>query len=155
MKESIEKAQEELKRADHLVYVSLKYTRTVDVIRSVIQRLINAFDCGTDALLEYAYKKKKITHKPTLVTQKCATVRKLFKDEPEIVKLIDLYLLMRRIEKADFSREREFRRHVSMNVTVEGEMMNINIDLIYRYFDRTKEFIEIVKEKINENNQKG
>ena len=31
---------EELKRVDHLVYVSLKYTRTVDVIRSIIDRLI-------------------------------------------------------------------------------------------------------------------
>ncbi len=29
MKEAIEKAQEELKRADHLFYVSLKYTKTV------------------------------------------------------------------------------------------------------------------------------
>ena len=37
----LDKAKSELKRADHLIFVSLKYTRTVDVIRSIIERLIN------------------------------------------------------------------------------------------------------------------
>ena len=41
-KESIDKAKEELKRVDHLFFVSLKYTKTVDVIKSLIDRLINA-----------------------------------------------------------------------------------------------------------------
>ncbi len=32
-------ALQELKRADHLIYVTLKYTRTVDVIKNTIKRL--------------------------------------------------------------------------------------------------------------------
>ena len=58
--ESLDNAKEELKRVDHLIYVSLKYTRTVDVIKSIIERMINAFDFSIRAGLEYAKGKKKI-----------------------------------------------------------------------------------------------
>ena len=126
MKESLDKAKEELKRADHLIYVSLKYTRTVDVI-----------------------KKKKIEQKPSLVTQKCAVIKKIFKEEKAIVKLIDLYLLLRKIDKAEFSREREYRRHVTMIVKIDGEIINVDIDLVYKYFDKIKEFMEYVEEKVS------
>ena len=40
----IPEAKEELKRADHLLYVTLKYTRTADVIKNTIHRLLNAID---------------------------------------------------------------------------------------------------------------
>ena len=43
MKEALDNAKEELKRVDHLFYVSLKYTRTADMMRHLIERLINAF----------------------------------------------------------------------------------------------------------------
>ena len=40
MTENLENAKEELKRIDHLIYVTLKYTRTVDVLLSVVERMI-------------------------------------------------------------------------------------------------------------------
>lgn len=147
MKESIERAEEELKRADHLVYVSLKYTRTVDVIKNIIERLINAFDCGIETLLDYAKKKKKIQQKPNLTTQRYSAIKKLFKDDEEMMKLIELYPLLKKINKAEFKREREYRRHVTMVVEVEGEVRGIDIDLMYKYFEKAKEFIALVKEK--------
>lgn len=60
MKESLDKAVEELKRIDHLVFVSLKYTRTADVLKSIIQRMINTFSFGFKALLIYAKEQKLI-----------------------------------------------------------------------------------------------
>ena len=54
----IEPAREEMKRADHLLYVSLKYTRTVDVIKSLIERLFSTIDAITDALLDYGVDKR-------------------------------------------------------------------------------------------------
>ena len=59
MKDYLDQIKSELKRADHLFYVSLKYTRTVDVIRSMIQRLLNAFDISFEALLEKTKKRRK------------------------------------------------------------------------------------------------
>ena len=49
MKESFDEAIQELKRVDHLFWVSLKYTRTVDVIKHVIERLINCIGFGLEA----------------------------------------------------------------------------------------------------------
>ena len=37
-------ADDELKRADHMIYVTLKYTRTADVIQNIIKRLTNAYE---------------------------------------------------------------------------------------------------------------
>ena len=54
MKESFELAVQELKRVDHLFWVSLKYTRTVDVIKNVIDRLISCVGFGLEAILKWA-----------------------------------------------------------------------------------------------------
>ena len=60
MEEEIISPEEELKRADHLVYVSLKYTRTCDIMKNAMKRLINAFEMSMHAYLEYLMKEKKI-----------------------------------------------------------------------------------------------
>ena len=52
--------EEELKRADHLIYVSLKYTRTCDIMKNAIKRLISAFELAMQDYLEAMRKKKKI-----------------------------------------------------------------------------------------------
>ncbi len=59
MKESLDNAVRELRKVDHLVFVSLKYTRTVDVLKHIIKRMISAFDFMMDALFIDFKKKKK------------------------------------------------------------------------------------------------
>ena len=44
MNEQLENTIEELKRVDHLFYVSLKYTRTVDMIKHVLERIISTHE---------------------------------------------------------------------------------------------------------------
>ena len=56
----IQDAEEEIKRADHLLYISLKYTRTRDIVKNIIVRLIAAFDLAIMAILEDANSKKKL-----------------------------------------------------------------------------------------------
>ena len=60
MIESYQQATEEFKRIDHLYYVSLKYTRTVDVIRSVIERMISCYEAAIDSFLKCLKEEKKI-----------------------------------------------------------------------------------------------
>lgn len=52
MREPLFFASQELKRAEHLLYVSLKYTRTADVMQSFIARLVACFDFIIDGLLK-------------------------------------------------------------------------------------------------------
>src|SRR3989344_3038268 len=139
---NISKALEEIKRADHLIFVSLKYTRTVDVIKSIIERMITAIDCLMDALFEHAQKKKKIKVLPTAPVVKAETIKKLYYDDVRIVEMMDFYLSLRKISKAHFTKREEYRRHVTMIATLEEGIIEISIDVIKEYFEKIKQFIE-------------
>ena len=96
MRESLDDAREELKRVDHLIFVSLKYTRTVDVILNVVQRMIDAYDFAIDALLKYAQEKGLIEGQiPTNPLARCEMVISTFHDQV-IKDNINLYLLFRK-----------------------------------------------------------
>lgn len=142
MKEAIEKSKEELKRVDHLFYVSLKYTKTVDVIKSIIVRLINVFEFSIDSLLLYMQNKKKIKSIPTNPITKSIEVRKLFEDDAQLLEDIGLYLLLRRINRAEYTSAREFRKHVTMTATVDSKQIDITIETIQEYFERAKSLVE-------------
>jgi hypothetical protein len=65
MEESLQDAITELKRVDHLFYVSLKYTRTVDMMKHMVERLISTFSFGIESILKHAKEEKKITEIPS------------------------------------------------------------------------------------------
>ena len=147
MKESLEKSKEELKRADHLIYVSLKYTRTCDIFKSVLERLINAIEYMLDAILKNMENEKIIEDIPAQPVAKSKIVKQNTDDE-SIREMTDLYLRMRKINKAPFDRQREFRRHVTMTVNLEGENFDVNIDNITDYYKTVKDYYEIVEGKM-------
>lgn len=151
IEEHIEEAKEELKRADHLVFVSLKYTRTVDVIKSVIERLINAFEFGNLVLLEDAKKKGLINDYPNSIGLKVELLMRLLSYEQQIIDHLNLFILLRKINKADFSRMEEYRRHVRMIATIDnGDVLEIKIDTVKEYYERTTHFINLVKTMVQE-----
>jgi hypothetical protein len=150
MNEALQLALQELKRADHSIAVSLKYTRTVDVIKSIIERLINTIGFALDALLHHAKTQKKITEIPAMPRVKVDQIKKLYADDRMIVDFCDFYLLLRRIDKAKFDRAQEYRRHVTMTAHMEaGESIEVTIDIISDYFERTKEFLNYVSRLIH------
>ncbi len=142
MKDAIEKAKEELKRVDHLFYVSLKYTKTVDVIKSIIVRLINVFEFSVDSFLLYKKSKKKIKEIPTNPIMKSVEMKRLFSEDEQILDDIDLYLLLRKINKAKYTSAREFRKHVAMTAEVDDKLIDVKIEIIQEYFERAKNFAE-------------
>ena len=143
--ELMELAGEEIKRADHLIYVSLKYTRTVDVLKSIIERLINAFDCGFSVLLQHAKNGKKISVVPELQRLKMDALRDVYKDDAVLLNFFNLYLLLKRINKANFDSSQEYRRHVTMTAHLDGgDVIEITIDIIGDYFKQAKEFLHYV-----------
>ena len=142
MKESLDSARDELKRVDHLFYVSLKYTRTADMMRHTIERLINAFSFGVESLLKHAKEEKKIDEIPANPVMRCKLLLKNFTDE-ELTNYVDLYSKLRKIIKADYSKREEYRRHVTMASVMEnGEIVEVNIDVLKDYYDLAKNFIK-------------
>lgn len=143
IQEALENAKEELKRVDHLIYVSLKYTRTCDIFKSIIDRLVNVVDFLFDAMLLDLVEKETIEEVPPQAGIKCKLIRQHIEDE-EISKIIDVYLLWRQMNRADFERAREYRRHVTMTMHINDEKYEITIDNITEYYKDAKSYFERV-----------
>ena len=142
--EQLQGARSELRRVDHLIYVSLKYTRTVDVIRNTIARLINTYDCGVLALLMDLKSKKKIKDYPSSPGMKVELLEKKFSDD-HIKQALEFYLLMRRIMKSDYTKREEYRRHVTMVTILDNNTnLEIDIDKLEEHYHKTKEFINYI-----------
>ena len=150
MRESLDNAKSELKRVDHSIYVSLKYTRTVDMFKRILERLITACEFAMDALLKYAKKKKKLKEIPSFSGLKYDLITKLFADDKELLKYIDFYFMLKKINRASYTSSQEFRRHVTMTAIVDGKKMDIKIEQMYEYYEKTKEFIDYVEKMIEE-----
>ena len=148
MNEEFEQARGELRRADHLMYVSLKYTRTVDVIKSLIDRLINTYNNLILSLLKH----KKIRDPPRIPRLRVELIRDHFGDDDEILSHMMLYLLLRDISKAPFSRRLEFRRHVTMTANLDDKEVEVTIDICEDYFKKVREFISYVHTILNNTN---
>ncbi len=88
-------AREELKRADHLIYVTLKYTRTSEVIKNTIKRLISAFDFSILEVLEHLKMKKKIKTVPTITKLRAELLQDVL---PETKYYIEFYFLLKQGE---------------------------------------------------------
>lgn len=148
MEESLDNTIEELKRIEHLVFVSLKYTRTADVLKNIIQRMINAFSFGFNARLIYAKEQKLITDYPENKALRCNLLKEIYPDEKRLHDYIDYYLKLRKIMRADYTKREEYRRHVTMSVVIDGEPIDITMDSVKEDFEMLKEFIKYIREFI-------
>lgn len=138
----MEEAKEELKRVDHLVFVSLKYTRTVDVIKSVLERLIAAYEFIVMELLEYIKEQKKVQVFPQSPVERVGVIQNAFPDHLELNETLNFYLKLRKLSRAPYGKREEFRRHVTMIATLENEeVVEVDIDRVKEYYDKTKEFV--------------
>ncbi len=156
MKESFDEAVQELKRVDHLFWVSLKYTRTVDVIKHMIERLINCIGFGLESLLKYAKEKKLVTIVPENAGLRCDLLKKTFPDNLELIDYINFYLRLRKLSKAEYTRREEFRRHVTMIATIDkGEVVEVSIDSLKEDYGKTRNFLTFVKKIINEEKEES
>jgi hypothetical protein len=125
----------------------LKYTRTVDVIRSVIERIISTYEHAIDSLLK-CYKEEGIIEEiPKNPIGKAALIKEHC-DEDKLCNYIENYLTLRKIMREEYTKREEFRRHVTMVLEYEGQTLNVDIDLLKEYYDETGEFLKYVRQKI-------
>jgi len=131
--------------ADHLLYVSLKYTKTCDVIINLLSRWKNMIDRGMDRLIAKAKKEKKWKPIPDAPRAKLIQLKKIYAKSPEIMDTLELYELFRDIDKLEKVREHEFRKGVNLRVTYKGEIVNINLLQLKEYAATLERFISYIK----------
>ena len=145
MEEHQDEAIEELKRADHQVFVTLKYTRTADVIKNAIKRLINACDFVIIEALEHAKGKRKIKLIPLTPRSRCETLETLIKDA-RIKEFVRFYNLMKKIDKAEFTKKNEYRKQVTLIAIDElDKNLEVNIVTLVEYFNKTRDYVLLIK----------
>jgi len=132
--------------ADHLLYVSLKYTKTCDVIVNLILRWDKMIETCINEILKYAKKKKKISAISTNPIGKIEQVRKLFKKNKEFLEVIDLYEMFRKIKELKTERIGEFRKNVNLKVFYRGKEININLVQLKIYAEMLEKFISTSKQ---------
>jgi len=143
MRDAIENAVEELKRVDHSIFVSLKYTRTVDILINILIRMVDCYEFLVLALLKYALEHKMIGDIPSTPKERAVLIKQVFKEQ-EIHDNIDLYLLLKAMLKSNYGRENEYRRHVAMRAIVAGREEIININIISQYYEYLTSFFHMV-----------
>ena len=151
MTEDSEGAIGELKRADHSLYVTLKYTKTVDVIKSTIKRLISALDYASYDLLEALKDKKKIKEIPSAPISRFEILPGVFKKNKEVSKVmedyVNFYYLLRKLDKSTYKAKEEYRK----NITLITPDFDVNIYLLTKLFKKTKDFVKFAYEFEREN----
>lgn len=128
MKEYLLEAREELKRLEHIIYVSLKYTRTVDVIINALQRLLSTYDWIIEAYLKDAQAKGLFTIEPKSPPLKKKLLEELYPDNKELQKYLVFYTFLKTVLNAKHTKKEEYRRHVALLVEIDHANIEINID---------------------------
>ena len=132
--------------ADHLLYVSLKYTKTCDVILNLITRWRSMIEIGMECILKQAKKKKMIPKIPSAPRGKLELLKKKFSKKPDIRDTLDLYEFFKRVENCQKLRENEFRKNVNLKVLDRGGEVNIDLDKLKEYSKIVERFISYLKE---------
>ena len=141
----LEQIIKEKTSADHLLYVSLKYTKTCDVILNLIKRWGFMIGACVDGLLIQAKKNKKVNIIPLAPRQKIELVKKTFKNSPEITKVMGIYDFFKRIDNLPKKREFEFRKNVRLVVDDNNKEVIIDLEKLKEYSKDIDIFIESIK----------
>ncbi|MBU2576569.1 MAG: hypothetical protein KKF50_02510 [Nanoarchaeota archaeon] len=142
---TIEEIIKEKTSADHLLYVSLKYTKTCDVILNLLARWKSLIEISFDALLEQKVEAGKVPHAPESPKQRIEFMKKYFKKSEEIQAVIPLYIFFKRVPDLNKTREGEFRKNVNLKVIDPTKTTEINMEKLGEYAEIVEEFISKVK----------
>ncbi len=160
MIESFSDANEELKRVDHMIFVSLKYTRTMDVIVNIIRRMINCTDSLISLYLKYAEENNMLDEKiPKNKALKAELLKNTFSQDKKIIEMTDFYMWLRKILRAKHDKVKEFKRHVALVTQIKHnnqiEEIQIGIDQLEElYITKLKQYMKMASELIKNGSKK-
>ena len=141
----MEKIIKEKISADHLLYVSLKYTKTCDVIINLLLKWKILIELGMERLIEKAKKAKKWKPVSDAPRAQFMQLMQIYKNEPIVTEVFAIYELFRDIGQLEKVRESEFRKGVNLKVTYREQIVNVNLDKLKEYAQIVEKFISYLK----------
>ncbi len=141
MEDCLLEAREELKRLEHIIYVSLKYTRTVDVILNALNRMVSTYDYIIEAFLIKAKEEGKIDSLVKSPALRAKILLKTYPEDKELADYIRFYAFLKDLLKRPHQRREEFRRHVTLIANFEKGTSEIKIDTLLNCEKYVHEFL--------------
>ncbi len=127
--------------ADHLLYVSLKYTKTCDVIINLLLRWARMIELGINELLLHYQETGKIDSIPRSPLEKVQKMEKLFARNKEMRAILNLYKMFRRINELRKKKSGEFRKNVNLKIFYAGKEVNVDLEKLKEYAALLEKFI--------------
>ncbi len=128
VEEFLFESREELKRVEHIIYVSLKYTRTTDVLRNALLRFISFFDLLIHSHMIRAKEEGLIDRIPKSPALKANRLAEMHAEDEQFQRFITYYFFLKELLKSNYNKINEYRRHVGMVFDFEKHSVIINID---------------------------
>ncbi len=144
----IEEIIKEKTSADHLLYVSLKYTKTCDVILNLLARWKSLIEISFDAILEKKVEDGRIPVMPTNPKQRIEFVKKYFSRNMVVQDVIPLYIFFKRIPDLHKTRNGEFRKNVNLKIIEPTRTTEINMEKLGEYCEIVEKFIDETKKNL-------
>jgi hypothetical protein len=145
--EALTNALSALKRADHIYYVSLKYARTVDVMRNLVDRIIATLEYTGEALAKLRAQEGVLPEWPETKPDRAAILMRLRSDAIG-KEIIEQLIFLRKLRRAEFERASEFRKAVTMTVHLPEGDLAITTDTMKEWLDRLKFLFEQVFKEV-------
>lgn len=139
--------EKEWNAAQHLLFVSLKYTKTGDVMLNLIQRWQHMIEAADEELLAKAKKKKLIKSIPETPREKIDVLQVVFKKEPIVIDTLKLYTFFRRISTLELIKEHEFRKNVTLRV-MDAQEIIIDMEKLKEWALLLENFKKFVRDYI-------
>lgn len=136
-----DQAREELKRIDHLIFVTLKYTRTADIIRTIVGKFILALDYETEKFYELKFERKEIKSIPPVPLMRMKNLEQLYSKDQKVKDVVDFYIYLKSVFNAEYKAKEEYRK----NVTLVTKSTEINIAMLKEYMETTRNHVEYLE----------
>lgn len=131
--------------ADHLLYVSLKYTKTCDVIMNLLLRWRKMIDTCMNHMLKKAVNNEKVKSMPDNIIGRIREFKTLFKDNKNMQETINFFMMLRKVEDLKCERIGEFRKNVALKIQFRGDIVNVNLEQLKIYAEMLETFINDTK----------
>jgi len=131
--------------ADHLLYVSLKYTKTCDVILNLIARWKSLIELSFDSIIAVKIENGKIPEAPKSPKQRLEYIKKYFAKYKAVQDTAKLFVFFKRIPDLPKTREGEFRKNVNLKVKLPNDVISINLLKLDEYSTQMDEFMVEIK----------
>lgn len=139
------RAIDELKRVDHMVFVTLKYSRTIEVMKRAVQKLMQVIEMQVDEFYEYALQKGVISEAPTIPLIKLKNLEKMMPDDSTIKDIVDFYCFLKKIDTSEYKAREEFRKNITL-ITKDAE---VTVDTLKEFLKKTESHITYLRGLMN------